>query len=112
METERAIKIIKLLAEGVDPKTGEIFPENSPYQYSETVRALYAALKALERVDEIESRKGSLPEHAGRTWTQEEEQQLIAAFENGKSINEIANIHGRTTGGITSRLVKLGKLKA
>jgi len=40
MELDRAKEIIKALADGVDPYTGERFPADSPYQQADTVRAL------------------------------------------------------------------------
>ena len=43
----------------------------------------------------------------GANWTPEEEQQLRDAFTAHKPIPEIATAHGRTTGAITARLVKL-----
>jgi len=51
---------------------------------------------------------------AYRRWTEVEEEELIAAFERGASIVELAQRHGRQPGGIRSRLRKLaerGKVK-
>ena len=48
MEIEQVKKILKLLADGTDPFTGEIYPEGSPYHNSETIRALYEALLLIE----------------------------------------------------------------
>ena len=31
METTEARVIVKTLAQGIDPTTGEVFPQNSPY---------------------------------------------------------------------------------
>jgi hypothetical protein len=45
-----ALRILHALANGTDPLTGEIFAADSPYQRAETVRALYAAIHALERL--------------------------------------------------------------
>jgi hypothetical protein len=47
----------------------------------------------------------------GRAWTPQEEEQLIQAYNERKSIADIAAAHGRTTGAITSRLVKLGLIE-
>lgn len=51
MEPTRAIEIIRSLADGRDPATGQPFPPDSPYQQTDTVRALFTALEALERPD-------------------------------------------------------------
>lgn len=44
MDPTRAIEIVRQLADGIDPTTGERFPPDSPYQQADTVRALYLAL--------------------------------------------------------------------
>lgn len=48
MERDRAKEIIRALADGVDPYTGERFPVDGPYQRADTARALYTALEAME----------------------------------------------------------------
>ncbi|WP_083964368.1 DNA helicase RecQ [Shimazuella kribbensis] len=45
---------------------------------------------------------------AYKPWTKEEEEQLRSLFDNGQSVTEIAQTLGRQTGGIRSRLEKLG----
>ncbi len=111
MNTDRAREIVRSLADGIDPETGSPFPPDSPYQRADTVRALYAILEAAESGKK--TRKPADPEklHAGGKWTPEEEDRLRAAFHASKPIKEIARDHGRTTGGITSRLVKLGLIE-
>lgn len=47
----------------------------------------------------------------GTKWTTKEEQQLLEEFSNGIKISEIAKIHSRTSGGIRSRLKKLGVIE-
>ena len=37
MDPTRAIEIVKQLADGVDPATGERFPPGSPYQQADTI---------------------------------------------------------------------------
>ena len=54
MHAGDAITILRALADGIDPYTGERLPNESPYQRLQTVRALYAAIKALELVWEPE----------------------------------------------------------
>ena len=48
MEHDRAKEILRTLADGRDPATGEQFPPNSPYQRADTVRALCMAVDALD----------------------------------------------------------------
>jgi hypothetical protein len=103
-------EIINALANGADPYTGEILPNNSPYQNPETVRALFHALKGLKILDSREKRAKTLPRNAGKAWSEEEDQQLINSFEAGVMIKDLSTQHGRTQGAIQSRLVKLGKI--
>ena len=110
MEVELALSIIKALSDGIDPFTGEEFPENSPYQNPSVVRALYIAVAALEKENTRKQRQGNLPSKAGKPWSDEEDRQLIDAFVSGISIAELSEMHQRTNGSIQSRLAKHGKL--
>ncbi|SIS49562.1 hypothetical protein [Salimicrobium flavidum] len=112
METRKATEIISLLSDGVNPYTGEVFPEDSPYQHPDTVRALLLAMKGLERIEKYEKRQGALPANAGKAWNEEEEGLLAEAYDKGQSIIELTEAHGRTKASIKARLVKLGKIEA
>ena len=48
MEINRAKEIVSALAEGIDPTTGELLPENSVYNKSDVIRALYTVLRACD----------------------------------------------------------------
>lgn len=109
MDKSEGIKILKQLADGIDPYTGEVFPEYSPYQHPQTVRALFYAIMALERMNDKHSVVNNGPANAGKSWELIEDDQLIASFDKGMSIKELALKHQRTIGAIQSRLVKLGK---
>ena len=103
-------QLIEYLAKGIDPITGEILPNESPYNNPDIIRALFLAIKALEYLERREQRERSLPSHAGKPWSEEEDQELIAEFDAGIKVAVIASNHGRTEGAISSRLVKLGKV--
>ena len=109
MDTEKSLEIIHALANGVDPYTGEKYPDDSPYQQAETVRALFMAVEAMEqskgRAKKAEDRQKRLPSNAGKAWEAEEVQRLLLTFDGGKSIKEIAEDHKRTEGAIVSRLI-------
>src|SRR5882724_11922729 len=80
MEREKTIEILKALAEGIDPGTGEQFPAGSTYQHPDTVRALFAAIRGLEnptpRPAKTDAPQKPAPENAGRPWSQEEDSRL------------------------------------
>jgi hypothetical protein len=111
MEPTKALGIITHLADGVDPYTGEVLPATSPYQHPDTVRALYIAIKALECQREVNRRQKDLPTRAGGPWTEEEEQRLVAGYDVGASIKDLAAKHQRTQGAIKARLARLGKIE-
>ena len=110
MDYQKVLFIISSLSEGVDPYTGEILPDESPYQNPDTIRALFISLKALEDNIGKEKHMKKLPDKAGSPWSKEEDIQLVKSFDDGLSINDLANKHQRTYGAIRSRLTKLGKL--
>lgn len=114
METDQALAILKPLAEGIDPYTGEVF-QGGVFQNADTVRALYKAVTMLEqekfRDRNKTERQANLPANAGKPWTDEEEKQLGAAYDAGESIPALCKTYARTKGSITARLFKLGKIE-
>ena len=112
MEQAQALAIVKSLANGVDPDSGEVFPGDGAYQRPQTVRALFAAVEALERAAQFERRKQQLPAKTGEPWTEDEDRKLLASFDAGNALGELAAAHQRTQTGIRARLVKYGRLAA
>lgn len=62
MDINRAKEIISALAEGVDPTTGEILPEDSVCNKGEVVRALYAILNACGKNKDIRKANSKEPD--------------------------------------------------
>jgi len=112
MDQNQALAIVRSLAEGVDPESGETFPRESAYQRPATVRALYTAAAALEHIGRAERRRAEQPRKMGAPWTEDEDRSLLAAFDAGRSLGELAAAHQRTHGAIRLRLVKYGRLAA
>lgn len=106
MDIMRAKELIAGLADGLDPLTGEILPDDSICNRPEIVRALHAVLSELSP-----KAARQLPVNAGKPWTEVEENRLIEEFDAGMKISEIAKEHGRTRGAIESRLSSLGKIE-
>ncbi|MGD0786042.1 MAG: hypothetical protein ABR969_09540 [Sedimentisphaerales bacterium] len=111
MIEQDALGIVKSLADGVDPVSGEVFPADSPYQNVQIVRALLAAVNALENSVRRKNRKTNLPERAGKPWNKTESDLLIQKFDNGISLVDLAKEHKRTRGAIQAQLAKLGKIE-
>ena len=116
MEREQTLRILNALANGVHPATGEQFAADSPYQHPDTVRALYAAVRALDggaTTTPASERRPAPPQSgAGSRWSEEEEQRLVTAFDAGRTIDALAQAHNRTRAAIEARLGRLGKLDA
>ncbi len=111
MELSEATRIIKAAADGVNPFSGEVFPEDSVYQHPQMVRALNRAVIVLEARQKWEERKRQMPENAGKQWTDEDDRQLLGGFDNGVKIPDLARKFKRTIASIEARLETHGKIE-
>jgi hypothetical protein len=112
MDQAQALEMIRSLANGVDPESGEVFPPESAYQRPQVVRALYEAASALERIERFERRRAQMPAKTGEPWSEEEDRKLLAAFDAGRALQELASAHERTMGAVRARLLKYGRINA
>jgi hypothetical protein len=112
MDATQALAVVRSLANGVDPESGEIFPPESAYQRPQVVRALYEAAAALERQERYDRRKAQMPTKTGEPWTEDEDRKLLAAFDAGRALQELAAAHERTMGAVRARLLKYGRINA
>lgn len=108
MDLERATEIIRALADGVDPSTGEIATRDTALQEPDTIRALHFALGLLERVDR---KQRAVSAKSGSGWSREEDAQLCKEFHQSLDFADIAKIHGRSRTEIYGRLVALGVVR-
>ena len=111
MTPAEAKQISEVLAGGIDPATGEVLAADSPLSNPHVIRALFLAAKALDLMSSKAARSAATPSNAGKAWTDDEDQRLVAAFDAGTSAAALARTHERSTGAITSRLIKLGRLQ-
>ena len=112
MDQAQALAIVRSLANGVDPESGEVFTPDSAYQRPQVVRALSAAAAALERIERFERRRQQRPPKTGEPWSEEEDRKLLAAFDGGRALQELAAAHERTMGAVRARLLKYGRINA
>ena len=112
MDQAQALEMVRSLANGVDPESGEIFPPESAYQRPQVVRALYEAASALERIERFARRRAQMPAKTGEPWSEEEDRKLLAAFDAGRALQELASAHERTMGAVRARLLKYGRINA
>ncbi len=108
MDIIRAKELLSVLADGINPLTGEVLPENDSCNQAEIVRALHTAVTELGKV--TEKKVKPQPENAGKLWTEEEEKELRLAYQNGLKASEIAKRHKRTRSAIVVRLVRIGEI--
>jgi len=105
-----AQQIIDTLAKGVDPETGEVLPPDSCLNSPHIIRALFFASKALDAAIRKAEANAGRPGKAGKPWSEAEDEQLLKAFDAGATVHDLASVHERSAGGITSRLVRLGRI--
>ena len=106
MDIIHAKEIIRTLADGIDPTTGEALPKENVYNSPEVIRALYTVLEI------VNSKPSKVPlRNAGKPWSNAEDDKLRDEFLAKAKISDIAKEHGRTYGAIESRLEHLGLKK-
>jgi len=114
MQRDKALEILRALADGVDHITGEQLPTGSLYQHPDIVRALYCAIQVMESArpprQPAAPRADSARLNAGRPWTEEEETRLAKSFDAGTPIETLAQEHQRSRWAIEARLARLGKI--
>ena len=122
MEHQQALAILKALAEGVDPATGERFAADTPWQRADTVRALHCAVAALAgTVPAPGAIAAPAPDpaarpapagrgNAGKPWSKEEDDKLVAGFDAGQTVEALAAAHARSRFAIEARLARFGKM--
>jgi hypothetical protein len=111
MELQTAREIIGTLAQGIHPVTGEVMPQDSPYNAPPVIRALFVAAQALEGANGMAKprrMKADAPPNTGKPWAPDDDEQLRLGFDAGTPTKDLAAALGRTRWAIESRLVKLG----
>jgi len=111
MDEVTALKLIDVLTNGVNPLTGEVLAADNPCQQPDVLRALWLASRALQEQRLRQLRQNALPANVGKPWSEDENSALIAEFQSGRALSDIAVLHRRTQAGIQARLEKLGLLQ-
>jgi len=121
MELNKAKETIEILADGINPATGEILPREGPYNDPVVIRALFTVLDSIKAIkqprrtteerqnDNVENGR---PRNAGLPWTTELKAEAAAKFKQGSSVKELAESFERSNGAITSELVRQGLIDA
>ena len=114
MIDESAVVIVRALAHGIDPSTGETLPAHHLCQQPATIRALVAALVELQAGSAANpSRRNAMfGAKAGTPWDPADDEALALAFDRGDAVGKFAQDFQRSRGAINARLVRLGKIEA
>jgi hypothetical protein len=112
MDPDKALSIVQSLSNGIDPFTGRIFAADSPYQHPDMVRALFQAVRAMESVLAAQKRQAARPAagNSGKPWAKDEDERLLAGFDAGRTIDDIAGAHSRSRLAIEARLARFGRV--
>ncbi len=108
-ERNDARQVLRQLALGVDPRSGQPLGKSDLLQDAEVIRAFFLAVEALTDYDVLpppDTREKHL-RRAGLPWSEEEDEQLRREFADGMNLQLITEKHYRTQGAISSRLVHL-----
>lgn len=103
-------QVIRLLAQGINPVTGEVLPNTSPYNEPVVIRALFATLEHV-RIPSKPRREKEMPAMHGQPWSPEDRERLAAAFMTGESEARLAEAFQRTPGGIRAELLRQGLIE-
>ena len=115
MELNESRNIVKTLAQGIHPTTGEVFPPESPYNEPDVIRALFSILEVVKQARKPkksveERRKQNLdfgrPVNSGLPWTEEDRELVRAGFQEGESVEKLAAKLGRSSGSIVAEVIR------
>lgn len=111
MTTDRAAEILRCMANGVDPITGEILEEDHLCNSPEVIRALCTAIQAMSGAGDADAsrfvrKNGKL--NAGRPWTDADLDALKRMYQDGDSMDLICAKLQRRERGVLKQLERLG----
>jgi hypothetical protein len=112
MDILKSIEILEHLADSLDPFTKEPLAEDDALSRPGVIKALMNAIAVLKKEEKRIQRQKDLPGRVGQSWSDGEDKSLIAEFDCGRSIDDLACRHKRTRGAIRARLIRLGKIKS
>lgn len=112
MDITYAKELLEMLADGVNPITGEVLSDIDSCNQPDVIRALHVAVMQLEKTEKANKRMNSLPENAGKPWTPEDDKRLAQMFEERMPKKDICSSFKRTEGAVSARLVRLGLIQS
>ena len=117
MEINESKALLSSLANGIDPATGEVLPDTSPYNDPRVIRALFTVLYPAKQsrkkpeAKQQENVAAGRPRNAGLPWTESLKEELAKKFRAGARLDQLAQDFNRTKGAILSELLKQGLIE-
>jgi len=115
MELNESRNIVKTLAQGVDPATGEVFAPESPYNNPEVIRALLSILEFVKQAKKptksVEERRQEnvevgRPMNAGLPWTDDDRALVRSGFQDGMTVEKLAATLARSSAAIVAEVIR------
>ena len=115
MELNESQNIVKTLAQGIHPTTGEVFPPESPYNDPRVIRALFSMLESAKyskkpRKSPEERRQENLelgrPRNSGLPWTEHDRGLVASGFQEGMTVAKLATTLERSSASIVAEVIR------
>jgi len=115
MEPNEPRNIVKTLAQGIHPTTGEVFPPESPYNDPMVIRALFSMLESAKhskkpRKSPEERRQENLdlgrPRNSGLPWTEHDRGLVASGFQEGMTVEKLATMLERSAAAIVAEVIR------
>lgn len=91
-------------------REGHMFVLPEEIEQATFLAALHEGIRALHERDRARERRDRLPANVGKPWTPAHDTDLLAAFDAGMPLEEIAKRLQRTRIGVRTRLERHGRL--
>jgi hypothetical protein len=110
MDIYKAKEIIKILADGIDPTTGDVLPAGSICNDPDVIRALFKVLESIQMPLKVsgksieEKKENWRSGNMGLPWSAEHRKEIGILYNQGKTIKELSENFERTTGAIKAEL--------
>lgn len=113
---------IKLLANGINPETGELLPDTSVVHRADVIRTLFALSEELADIDRPRPKKPRLtleerrekniaegrPPKSHFPWEEDEKRRLAVEHNAGKALPQLSRLFERSNLAVAVQLQKLG----
>lgn len=115
MNQDKIVTIIEALANGIDPITGEVLPDNSPYNQPEVIRSLFQVTKLIPKAKKSkrtteqkqqENLEKGLPKNYGLAWLEGDINSVVNQYKSNVTIDDIAEEQARKPSSIIGLLKK------